>query len=38
MAFESVYVDVDRPLGLTAFASTQPAEGRMLSARTRAGR
>jgi hypothetical protein len=36
--FESVYVDVDRPLGLTAFAPTQPAEGRMLSARAPAGR
>jgi hypothetical protein len=36
--FESVYVDVAGPLGLTAFAPTEPALGPMLSARARSGR
>jgi hypothetical protein len=36
--FEAVYVDVDDPVGLTAFAPRRPAKGPMLSARARAER
>jgi hypothetical protein len=34
---EAIYDDVDRPLGLSAFAPTAPARGPMFSARARLG-
>jgi hypothetical protein len=34
--WEAVYVDVKKPIGLSAFAPTQPARGAMFSARRRA--
>ena len=34
---EAIYDDVDRPLGLSAFAPTAPAKGPMFSARARLG-
>lgn len=35
---EAIYADVGKPLGLAKFAPTEPARGRMFSARRRAGR
>jgi hypothetical protein len=32
---EAIYVDIKTPMGFSAFAPTQPARGRMFSARTR---